>query len=242
MLRKIKANIPSGCAAIALMGLFLTAGIWSYTVSHIRDETVAAAASEVSKNENLVLAMEEQTIRVIRNIDQLLLIIKDQTQQTGSSDVLKRLIKAGIVDLDAYTFAGVTNAKGDVVASLLPTAPGNLADQDYFLRHKQDNADRLLISKPRVGRFTGRRVILFTRRITKPDGAFGGAVIIGIDPRVFSQLYEKPHLSPSTIISLIDEDGGILARRVALSSSPETHIRNQTILARIRNVSPTASA
>ncbi|HEY4317453.1 MAG TPA: EAL domain-containing protein [Herbaspirillum sp.] len=238
MLRKIKANIPTGCAAIALIGLFLVAGIWSYALNHVRDETASAAANEVEKNENLVLAMEEQTIRVIRNIDQLLLIIKDQVEQTGNSDILKRLIKARVVDTNTYTFAGVTNAKGDVVASLLPTPLANLGDLDYFLHHKQDRSDRLQIGKPRVGRFSGRRVILFTRRINQPDGAFGGVVIIGIDPRVFSQLYEKPHFSPSTIISLIASDGGILARRVALYSTPESTIRNQALLEQLRSESP----
>ena len=238
MLRKIKANIPSGCAAIALIGLFLNAGIWSYTVKHVRDDTAAAAAKEVEKNENMVLAMEEQTIRVIRNIDQLLLIIKDQTEQTGRSETLKRLIKAKVVDNDTYSFVGVTNAEGDMVSSLLTTPNLNLADMDYFQSHKQESADRLRISKPRIGRFTGRRVVLFTRRINKPDGGFGGVAIIGIDPRVFSRLYEKPHLSPSTIISLIDSGGTILARRVALYSSQEITIRNQNLLTLIRNATP----
>ncbi|RXZ36914.1 EAL domain-containing protein [Oxalobacteraceae bacterium CAVE-383] len=239
MLRKIKANILSGCAAIALIGLFLTAGIWNYAINHVRDGTAAAARNEVEKNENLVLAMEEQTIRVIRNIDQLLLIIKDQTEQTGGSDVLKRLIKAKVIDTDTYSFAGVANANGDVVASLLPTLIANVGARDYFQYHKQDPSDQLQIGKPRIGRFTGRRVILFTRRINKPDGAFGGVVIIGIDPRAFSQLYEKPHLSPSTIISLIASDGGILARRIALYSTQETSIRSQALLAQLRNASPT---
>jgi diguanylate cyclase (GGDEF)-like protein/PAS domain S-box-containing protein len=237
MLRKIKADIPLGCAAIALIGLFLIAGIWSYAINHGRDEVTSAVNSEIEKNENMVLAMEEQTIRVIRNIDQLLLVIKDQTEQTGGSSTLKRLIAAKIVDTDTYTFAGVTNDKGDVVASLLPTPATNLGNLDYFLQHKQDTADRLLISKPRVGRFTGRRVILFTRRIAKPDGSFGGVVIIGIDPRVFSRLYEKPRLNPSAIISLITSDGSILARRVALNSSSESSIRNQTLLTQLRNES-----
>jgi diguanylate cyclase (GGDEF)-like protein/PAS domain S-box-containing protein len=235
---KIKANIPSGSAAIVLIGLFLIAGIWSYAINHMRDEVATTTSNEIAKNENLVLAMEEQTIRVIRNIDQLLLIIKDQTEQTGSSSSLKRLIAAGVVDTDTYTFAGVTNEKGDIVATLLPTPFSNLGDLDYFQQHKQDNADRLLISKPRIGRFSGRRVILFTRRIAKPDGSFGGVVIIGIDPRVFSQLYEKPRLSSTTIISLLATDGGLLARRIALYSTPETGIRNPTLLAQLRRESP----
>jgi diguanylate cyclase (GGDEF)-like protein/PAS domain S-box-containing protein len=235
MLRKIKAKIPAGSAAIALIGLLLSAGIWGYTVSHARDEATTAIANEVERNENLSLALGEQTLRIVRNIDQLLLIIKDQVEQNGSSPSVSRLIAGKIIDSDIYTFAGVTNAKGDVVASAQPTPPTNLGNLDYFQEQLHNTDRHLLISKPRIGRFTGRRVILFSRRIDQPDGAFGGVVIIGIDPRVFTQLYEKPRLNPSAVIALLKNDGIILARRIGLYSAAETEIQNTDLLARMHD-------
>ncbi|HEY4072176.1 MAG TPA: EAL domain-containing protein [Herbaspirillum sp.] len=233
MLRKIKANIPSGCAAIALIGLLLSAGIWGYTISHVRNEAATAVTSEVERNENLALALEEQTIRIIRNIDQLLLIIKDQVEQTGSSPSVSRLIAGKIIDSETYTFAGVTNAHGDIIATAQPTLPANLGDRDYFQEQRHNTDHHLVISKPRIGRFSGRRVILFSRRVDKPDGSFGGVVIIGIDPRVFTKLYEKPRLPPSAVIALLKNDGIILARRIGLYSIAETEIHNADLLARI---------
>ena len=112
MLRKIKANIPSGSVAIALIGLLLSASIWGYAIGHVRDEASAAVKAEISKNENLVLALEEQTIRIIKNIDQLLLIIKDQVQQNGSSAIVGRLLAGNIIDTKMVTFASVANANG----------------------------------------------------------------------------------------------------------------------------------
>ncbi|MDB5989167.1 MAG: hypothetical protein JWQ10_570, partial [Herbaspirillum sp.] len=235
MLRKIKANIPSGSAAIALIGLLLSASIWGYAISHVRDEAAAAVRAEIAKNENLALALEEQTIRIIKNIDQLLLIIKDQVQQNGRSASIDRLIAGNIIDTQIYTFADVANATGDVVASTQTIPPYNLRDADYFQEHMHNPGNHLAISKPRVGRFSGSRIILFTRRIDKPDGAFNGVVIIGIDPRVFTDLYEKPHLSPSAVISLLINDGAILARRIGIYSKAETEIGSADLRVQIHN-------
>ena len=236
MLRKIKANIPSGSVAIALIGLLLSASIWGYAIGHVRDEASAAVKAEISKNENLVLALEEQTIRIIKNIDQLLLIIKDQVQQNGSSAIVGRLLAGNIIDTKMVTFASVANANGDVVASTRPIPPYNLRDLDYFQEHMHNTGNRLAISKPRLGRFSGSQVILFTRRIDKPDGAFNGVVVIGIDPRVFTDLYEKPHLGPSAVISLLTSgDGAILARRIGIYSHPDTEIHNTDLLTQIHN-------
>ena len=233
MLRKIQANIPSGCAAIALIGLLLSAGVWNYTVSHVREDAAAAASNEVEKNDNLALALEEQTIRVIKNVDQLLLIVKDQTEQYGSSSSLNRLLAAKIIDPGTFTFAGVLNAKGDLVASASPMPAANLADTEYFQQHLHESHDRLLIGKPRIGHFSGRKVILFTRRIDQPDGSFGGVVFIGVDPRYFAQIYEKPKLSPSAMISLLSTDGTLLARRMGLYSAADAGIHNPALLAQV---------
>ena len=219
MLRKFKANLPSSCAAIALLGLLLTAGIWAYTIVRTQTEATATVNSEIEKNENLALALEEQTIRVIENIDQLLLIIKDQVQHNGASLSLNRLITPNAIDPGAYTFVGVLDIKGNVVASAQPAPPTNLGDRDYFQRHKRDASERLLIGKARIGRISGREAIQFSRRINRPDGSFGGVAIIAVDPRLFTALYKKTRLNPTDMICLVSRDGITLARRIGLRSS-----------------------
>jgi diguanylate cyclase (GGDEF)-like protein/PAS domain S-box-containing protein len=221
MLRKINANIPSGCATIVLIGLLLGIGNLVYTMGRAHREAAAAISGEIEKNENLALALEEQTVRVIDNIDQLLRLIKDQVQQTGRSRSLGRLVAAKVIDPATFTFVGVLDANGNVIASAQPAPPTNLGDREYFQRHKRSADDRLVIGKPIVGRISGRRVIQFSRRIDRPDGSFGGAVTIAVDPRLFTSLYEKSRLRPTDMIALIGPDGMTLARRIGLRNFGE---------------------
>ncbi|MDB5776048.1 MAG: diguanylate cyclase [Herbaspirillum sp.] len=216
MLRKIKANIPSGCAVIALAGLLLSAGIWGYTIVRVRDEAANAVNSEIERNDILTFALEEQTARIVNNIDQLLLIVKDQAERPGTPIDLQRLVAAGIIDVQLHAFIAVVNADGDMFASTQRNTLINLKERDDFKQHLRNANNRLLIGKPHIGRITGRPTIQFSRRINRPNGDFGGMVAIGIDPRFFLQLYDKPRLNRGDIVALVAQDGIALAR-----STPE---------------------
>jgi signal transduction histidine kinase len=52
-----------------------------------------------------------------------------------------------------------------------------------------------------------------TRRVNKPDGAFGGAVIVSVDPMYFSGFYRAFKIGEQGTVSLIGLDGGVRARQ-----------------------------
>ncbi|MGE0862810.1 MAG: ATP-binding protein [Vicinamibacterales bacterium] len=197
------------------MAVLLIAGIWAYTIDRGRTERIEATTAEFNKNANLALALDVHTNRLLKGLDYFLLLIQAQHQGAGARAPmpLDRLVGPAFADTLSITFIGVTNEHGDEIESRQTFQPTNIADRDFFRRQQRGEAPGLLISEPVLGRISGRWAITLTRRIDKPDGAFGGIVAISIEPRYLTELFEATSLGSADVISLVLENGITLARR-----------------------------
>jgi two-component system NtrC family sensor kinase len=92
------------------------------------------------------------------------------------------------------------------------TPRGSLEDRAYFRAHRDDPGLDLHIGKPLHSRSLGVWFVSFSRRITNPDGSFGGIVVAAVEPRYFKRFYEGLSLGESHVISLALRDGTLLAR------------------------------
>ena len=72
----------------------------------------------------------------------------------------------------------------------------------------------MFVSKPVIGRATGKWSVQLTRRITKPNGDFGGVVVVSIDPTYFTDFYGELNLGPGGMNAIYGLDGIARARRV----------------------------
>src|SRR5688500_2473283 len=206
-------KIPYGGTATAIFGLVLIAIFWIGTTQRSVTELSEAISSEYSKNGNLALALDVQTNQLLAGIDNYLLLIKDQYEQGGERIPLPRLVAPAFGDEPSITFIGVTNARGDVIASLSEFAPTNIIDREFFQTHRQSDTHKLLISEPVLGRVSGRWAITLTRRLNHADGSFAGIAAISIEPRYLTRLFETTSLGSLDVMSLVLTNGISLARR-----------------------------
>ena len=88
----------------------------------------------------------------------------------------------------------------------------NFADRDYFKVHIDSKTESLHIGPPLASRTTGQPFIGMSRRVTFPDGSFGGIVVALVEPLYFTRFYEALRLSPADSIGLFLRDGTILIR------------------------------
>lgn len=84
-------------------------------------------------------------------------------------------------------------------------------DREHFQVHADSNEDRLFISEPIVGRISGIPLIQCTRAIR--DGKrFVGVIGVPLRPEYISNNLWTLHIDPSDMISIVREDGRIIAR------------------------------
>jgi hypothetical protein len=94
-----------------------------------------------------------------------------------------------------------------------PTKPIRVSDREYFKFHVENPDDQLLhISKPELGRITGKWAIHVTRRINRADGSFAGIAIVSLDPAYFIRFYEQADLGRQGVVTLVGLDGIARAR------------------------------
>ncbi len=71
------------------------------------------------------------------------------------------------------------------------------------------------ISRPVIGRVSGKPSIQITRRIERPDGSFAGVGVVSLDPADFNRFFQLINLGPNALIYLVGRDGVLRARSTA---------------------------
>jgi diguanylate cyclase (GGDEF)-like protein len=109
----------------------------------------------------------------------------------------------------------VINAKGDVVMNSRSTTspPLNFGDRDYFQVQRDNPNAGLYISHPFLSRARhGDPSIGLSRRITNPDGSFGGIVLLAVRLSYFQKLLSGLQLGAHGSMALIHADGTLIMR------------------------------
>ena len=146
VLRSVKVKLGRVIAHPSAMNLFivvlslgLIAVVWATTIHRVNFERNATIADEFRQNSNFARAFEEHTIRTLKSIDQVLLLIRYQYLQQGIRLDLRRLISDAQIDDSLFTGLGVIDEHGDRVIGRDDYAPINVADREYFeIQRQQD--------------------------------------------------------------------------------------------------------
>jgi diguanylate cyclase (GGDEF)-like protein/PAS domain S-box-containing protein len=97
--------------------------------------------------------------------------------------------------------------------SLKPPAQ-NLADREYFRVHRDNPDVGMYLSRPFKSRLhDGEWMIAISRRISKPDGSFGGVVVGTLQLDYFQSLFANLSLGPGGVVDLLRSDGTLVARK-----------------------------
>jgi PAS domain-containing protein len=194
--RRRARGVPGGAIALVVFGLVLLAGLWVTLVSRVRGERAEALEAEFGRNTNLALALDVQTQQLIQGIDQFLVLMRHQAEHAPPRVPLTELVAPAFAGTRSITLMGVFDARGDALESVSEFTATNAADRPLFQYHRDNPSRDLLVSAPVLGRISGRWVITFSRRVTRPDGGFGGMVLISLEPRYLTSLFEQTASRP----------------------------------------------
>lgn len=198
---------------ISTLLLICAVGALSYAqLQSIQTQQLAAVKSTLA---NLARVNEEHALRTFRAADQALQFMMARYAAEGKKLDLKALVEKGVIDGSLYAQVGIIDAKGIFQLSNLPFTKGlDLSDREHFRVHTTADTKDLFVSKPVLGRASGKWSIQLTRRINRPDGRFGGVAVVSIDSSYFTRFYADLDLPPKSVATLMGQDGVIRARQL----------------------------
>lgn len=163
-----------------------------------------ATASDIARNiENLNLSLQGVIDNLATpglddlapNFRQILLFDRSATAHHLSSLVVIR--EDGTIRFDSTKLA---------------VPQDNLADRDYFRIHQYNDFVGLFISRPIRSRLTAQPIIVFSRRLSHPNGSFAGVVVGAMKLSYFEDLFKAISLGPHASVTLARTDGIVLIR------------------------------
>jgi len=227
---------PTGAASrlghhlpIWLLAAFLLVAFWVHTVGLIdegRARTLAGAENDLV---NIGRIAQEHAERTFYSADQTLRLVLEEYLEHGGQLDLKAMTAQGLVDGRIFNQVGIIDAQGILQQSNLPlNGRIDLSDREHFKAHLAPDSDQLFISRPVLGRASGKWSVQLSRRIQLKNGEFGGVIVASLDPTYFTRFYGDLKLGEQGVATLFGLDGAIRARKMAnredfagdLSASP----------------------
>jgi diguanylate cyclase (GGDEF)-like protein len=193
-----------------LIAVFLLAVIWGTTLGLIRINHAGAERDAAISNRELLATYEAQVVRVLREIDQTLNLVKFWHERTGMHGALSELKDQGLLPPDLVFTVGIADRDGTIVESTRPLGAVSVADQDYFRR--QRDSDAIFVGQLPRGA-TGDGKLPFSRRLNAANGDFGGIVIVAVDAAFFVSGYDASKLGERGVLGILGTDGIFRVRR-----------------------------
>ncbi|WP_175812168.1 sensor domain-containing diguanylate cyclase [Burkholderia contaminans] len=205
---------------IVATGIFIACALMGLCVMQLMQSRNDASdrASETSRNLGLMAERDiERNFEIYDLSLQALIHGLQRPDVMASTPALRRAV---LFD-HAMTaqFLGsmlVLDADGNIVLDSANDMPrkGNFADRKYFTVHRDNPNVGLYVSDPFASRLRGGILsIALTRRVSNPDGSFGGIALIAINLEYFHQLFAGLSLGQHGSISLIGTDAIMVMRQ-----------------------------
>jgi diguanylate cyclase (GGDEF)-like protein len=209
---------------VTSLGIAVIAVVWGGIYLLAAGEHDRAYHDAIRQGSNLTRVLEEYIRRVVQKSDNALFALRraylkdpqhfdiDRWAARTQSQDDKLSIDFGIVGPDGLIRQ---STHGPI------SFPVSIADRAHFRFQIEDRADHLYIGPPVVGHLSGKLAIQFSRRLSKPDGAFDGIVAGSLDVRQLEKFFGSLAIGQGGNVTLVGFDGVVRAR-----GGPDPNIRD----------------
>ncbi len=207
---RVSATLGSSKAPIIGFGLGLIAAIWIGILQLLATQHSALQRAIVQDSSNLALVLDQNIARSVEDFDRTLHSLQ-QAYERNSYDVdWPALLERELKPSDERVQIAIINASGMMITSssmLRPPQPVDLSDREHFQFHLNSRSDVLFISRPLLGRASGKWSVQFTRSLYGPDRAFHGVIVVSLDPSHLARTYGGLQLGPDSGLAVVGADG-----------------------------------
>jgi diguanylate cyclase (GGDEF)-like protein len=196
----------------AIFGVAVIAMLWGAVfLKFWQDERTDLVDAERT-SESFAMVFEENVLRSIDELDNMLSYLRHNIELRKDPANYRNILNTVDMPRDIVVQMSIIDAHGimrDSTAGPQPAPPIDLSDREHYTAQRDNKEDQLFISKPLIGRASGKWSVQLSRRFLNADGTFGGVVVASLDPDHFTKFYDKVDLASSGVISLIGSDGVI---------------------------------
>ncbi len=218
-----------------LAAMCLIALAWWHVLTTIAESKARELTVAQTELANLTRVSQEHAIRTFRSVDQVIRFIQVRYLEVGPKLDLAALVRQGVIDAEIFPQVGVIDAKGMyAVSNIVLKTPLDLSDREHFKVHVAADTGQLFISKPIIGRASGKWSVQLTRRISRANGEFAGVVVVSIDPGYFTRFYGELQLGSGALAALYGVDGIARARMVGTKEEFGTDASGGPIIQRLQ--------
>ena len=172
-------------------------------------------------SQNLARAFEEHIYRTFRSLDQQSRFLAEYYFRYPDKEALTEALRGLLKIEDAAVQHAIIDEHGRLAGSSVGTQTLgiDLSDRAHFRHYLQPGATPTYVSKPVVGRASGKASIQYTRRIEDAEGQFRGVAVVSFDPLYLNSFYQSVDVGDSGVISLVGTDGILRARSVDMAQT-----------------------
>ncbi len=197
-----------------------------------RVETLTQLSRTLTENVRRVFDSGDQTIRVMRREYELTRHVRSLSLLGAELNQIGKL----------WHQVAIADQSGMLVATSEPssaveTHAVNLADQPYFLWHVEHAEDVPHVSPVVIGRASGKPSIQLSRRLSGPQGAFGGMIAASCSPDYFVDYFSSIAAAGSHKIgiSLVGDDGIVRAHSATQKTHQGVQLSADSIFGKTKN-------
>jgi signal transduction histidine kinase/DNA-binding response OmpR family regulator len=161
---------------------------------------------------NLTHAFEENIRRSVEAIDTTIRALRVARAHDPEHFDLAAWAHDSGLTRDLTLQLAIADRFGTIVATnLAPSATRvSIADRPHFRGARDQPGDTLFISRPVIGRVSGKWSVQFVRKLFTPSGDFDGVIVASLDPAFLSRFYGSLDIGRGALL-LIGQDGIVRA-------------------------------
>ena len=214
---------------VTIFGIAFICLLWFSVFQLISGQRVALEQGSEKDTANIALVIGQSIQRTSSELDLILKFLRQSYESNGFSANWPKLVKEDFTVDDQAVQIAIIDKHGMMVTSsamLYPPHPVDLSDREHFLVQARSRSDRLFISKPVLGRASGRWSVQFTRKFTQADGSFAGVIVISLDPVQLEKGYSNLEGGTGKGVAVVGADGIIRAGSGIYSGAMGSLYRN----------------
>lgn len=215
-------------AAITSTTLFIFL-MWIGIGLQISHEETQVIESEKNYLHNIAAGLREHVQVSFRATDDALRLLKFHYENGGLKTLpeVNKYFRSKVIDISKLNQVGIIDEQGIYAFSNLDHHKKiDLSDREHFKIHQQGYPYPLFISKPVLGRASGKWSFQITRKLEKPDGSFNGVAVASFNPVQFLEQFQRAGLNSSSLVGLVGMDGYARALRVGNNNRADDTLKD----------------